>query len=103
MLKKLNLSYKGTIFTYAWFLFTIYCSYLILSSNGIKTISLKIGNVGFGILFNETFVAIMLLVIYLLFSMIPSRRGMLLPNIFLMFSVGQSVFIASVHWLGLIF
>ncbi|WP_220751475.1 hypothetical protein [Apilactobacillus xinyiensis] len=92
MLKKLNLSYKGTIFAYMWFLFTVYYFYLTFHAQGIKFVTLQFAGIDFATLINELFVAIMFLMIYLLFSMIPSRRGMLIPNAFLMFSVGQSFF-----------
>ncbi|TPR19084.1 hypothetical protein [Apilactobacillus timberlakei] len=91
MFKKINMSIKGWIFAVVIFLLAVYFGFINFHYAGIKMIEINFLFTDFAIYFKELVMAIFFLVIYLLFSMIPSKKFMMIPNLFLLMSAGQSL------------
>ncbi|TPR26170.1 hypothetical protein DY120_00285 [Apilactobacillus micheneri] len=91
MFKKINMSIKGWIFAVAIFLLAVYFGFINFHYSAVKEIEVNFLFTDFGVYFEELAMAIFFLVIYLLFSLIPSRKFMMIPNLFLLMSAGQSL------------
>ncbi|TPR51070.1 hypothetical protein [Apilactobacillus micheneri] len=91
MFKKINMSIKGWIFAAIIFLLSVYFGFIHFHYAGIKMIEINFLFTNFAIYFKELVMAIFFLVVYLLFSLIPSKKFMMIPNFFLLMSAGQSL------------
>ncbi|TPR39827.1 hypothetical protein DY037_00090 [Apilactobacillus micheneri] len=91
MFKKINLSIKGWLFAAIIFLLAVYFGFINFHYAGIKNIEINFLFTNFGLYFKELVMAMFFLVIYLLFSLIPSKKFMMIPNLFLLMSAGQSL------------
>ncbi|WP_105956659.1 hypothetical protein [Apilactobacillus quenuiae] len=91
MFKKLNISIKGWIFAAIIFMLSFYFGFIYFHSIGVKTIETTFLFMDFSMYLKELIMAVFFLVIYLLFSLIPSKKFMMIPNLFILMSAGQSL------------
>lgn len=91
MFKKINMSIKGWIFAAVIFLLAVYFGFINFHYSEIKNIEINFLFTNFSLYFKELVMAMFFLVIYLLFSLIPSKKFMMIPNLFLLMSAGQSL------------
>lgn len=91
MFKKLNISIKGWIFAAVIFMLAFYFGFIYFHSIGVKTIETTFVFNDFSMYLKELTMTIFFLVIYLLFSLIPSKKFIMIPNLFILISAGQSL------------
>ncbi|UQS84928.1 hypothetical protein MOO46_06705 [Apilactobacillus apisilvae] len=89
MKSKLKMSIKGWLFAVIFFVFAVYAGFIQYHYDGIKDIDVTFLFTNLGDYIWSLISLIIIVILYVAFSLVPSRKLTLLPNIFMLMTAGQ--------------